>query len=334
MGALAAAEGAMTPTLLGRLQTRVFLALIVGLPWTALVVPWLPLPAGLPDHTAYRIAAEALGLMTAAGLGWELVYHAWQQSRWDKDWPSLFMLLNVVNEAVPLWFLLHLLRVVHGTAALPFYVSYVATTWVMIWLFAQGPIRVLHVRWRFEGGQVLLFERPMAARMRRCAAKCLPRRRGGASSSSVWQHPGSLPAGVTSTGEGSGEPADDRTVEGVNCHRGHFCHPEMRYCPTCGDRLDGTDAPRVKGPRPPLGVLIGADGTLQVVDDDLDVMGGRVTVRIVGWSVIVSAPGDGVRVEFPGGCTLPAGPDTRIPLVSGAEVCAGGQRVRFEPLTR
>ena len=34
----------MTPTHLGRLQTRIFLVLFVGLPWTLLVSPFLPGP--------------------------------------------------------------------------------------------------------------------------------------------------------------------------------------------------------------------------------------------------------------------------------------------------
>lgn len=346
----------MTPTLLGRLQTRIFLAVTAGLGWTVLAVPWLPLPAGVPDHTAYRIALQALGLMTAAGLAWELIYHALQQGRWDKDWPSLFMLLTVVNEAVPLWLLLHAVHVIHGTdwwtsPALPFYATYVATTWGAIWLFAQGPIRVLHVRWRFEGGQVLLFEHPMArrarrcvasmrsmpSRMRRCAVRCFVRRPAGASSCPVPAVPAApLPMSphLPHHDPSSAMPVDMTSaslVEGVLCGRGHFCHPEMRYCGTCGDRIPGY-APRVKGPRPPLGVLIGADGTIQAVDEDVEVMDGRASVRIAGWTVTVSGTGEGVRIEFPGGCVLPAGPGTQIPLVSGAEVCAGEERIRFEPL--
>lgn len=146
----------MTPTIWGRLQTRVWIAVTVGVVWTTAIAAALPRPAGVSAASAYRIAMEALGLMTLAGLGWELVYHLIQQVRWDKDWPSLFALITVINEAVPLWFLLHALQVIQGTTglsspALPFYASYVASTWLVIWLFMQGPIRVMHVRWRCNG---------------------------------------------------------------------------------------------------------------------------------------------------------------------------------------
>jgi hypothetical protein len=96
-----------------------------------------------------------------AGLGvlWEGVYHALQQLRWDKDWPSSFALLNALNEAPATWLALHLLGAVSGAAwlasapALPFAIHFL-TAWVVMWLTAQGPLRVLLPHWRFEGGSV------------------------------------------------------------------------------------------------------------------------------------------------------------------------------------
>lgn len=154
-------EGAMTPTLAGRLQTRVLVAMTIGALWTAAITPALPRPAGMPVSFAYRVTFESLGLMVVLGFGWELIYHAVQQARWDKDWPSLVALLAVVPEAIPLWFVTHGLEVIPGTVRLsspitPLYVIHVSSTWVLMWLFMQGPLRVLHLRWRFEGGQVLV----------------------------------------------------------------------------------------------------------------------------------------------------------------------------------
>lgn len=349
----------MTPTLRGRLQTRVFLAATVGVIWTGLIVPVLPVPAGLATAGAYRIALEALGLMTAAGLFWELLYHLIQQTRWDKDWPSLFMLVTVVNEAVPLWLLLHALHVIAGTdrwssPALPFYATYVATTWVVIWLFVQGPIRVAHVRWRFEGGQVLLFERPMALRMRRCAAKCRLRHRPGRAApkgrgdaapkgrGDAWtEERGTseegrqrLEAPRRGNATERGKATEPALVEGLLCHHGHFCPPQARFCVICGDRMPSGDAARVRGERPPLGVLIHPGGTIQVVDDDLVVLGGLAQIRVAGWDAMVSGASTDVVVRFPGGCVLPAGPQTRIPLLPGAELCSKEERIRFEALCR
>jgi len=150
----------MTPTLMGRLQTRIFLAATVGVLWTAAITPVLPRPAGMSSTFAYHVTFRALGLMTLLGLGWEAVYHIIQQSRWDKDWPSVFALLVVVPEAIPLWYVTHILNVIPGTTRLsspiiPLYTIHVGTTWLLTWLFMQGPLRVMHLRWRFEGGKVL-----------------------------------------------------------------------------------------------------------------------------------------------------------------------------------
>ena len=328
----------MTPTLSGRMQTRVFLAVTAGLIWTAVIAAALPRPAGLSDGTAYRIAVEALALMTAAGLGWELLYHVLQQGRWDKDWPSLFALVTVLNEGVVLWFVLHATRVIDGNTgfsspALPFYASYVATTWLAIWLFAQGPIRVLHVRWRFEGGEVFA---------RRQRSNPDPR---GPSVITALAIPAAIPA----------PRAGEEVVEGITCRNGHFCHPSLRYCLLCGDQLRSMGVDHVFGVRPPVGVLILADGTTHVVDRDLlltrsdgsdgsdgsDALmvkpvgprsraRGTARIRICGWTPVAYGVADAISVIFPGGYELPMAPGVPVPLIPGAELLLGGQRVWFE----
>jgi hypothetical protein len=363
----------MTPTIRGRLQTRVFLSVTAGLIWTAIIAAALPRPAGLGTGSAYRIALEALGLMTAAGLLWEFLYHLLQQVRWDKDWPSIFALVTVLNEAVPLWFLLHALQVIHGTTglsspALPFYVSYVATTWLAIWLFTQGPIRVLHVRWRFEGGQVLTME-PGS----RCGRMCGAIRHSRAHAEGHGEPAHGEPAhGEPEHGEPEhGEPdrhehasaleqpaehgrqdapaVGQELVEGVTCQRGHFCHPALLYCTTCGAQLRVLGAERVLGIRPPTGILILDDGTTHVLDHDVvmkrsatsgavtfDLVGKRLpahviaTIRLLGWTPVACGAEEAVVVTLPGGYELPAAPGVPVPLLPGAELRVGGERIRFE----
>jgi hypothetical protein len=350
MAQVAGPAGAMTPTIWGRLQTRVFLSVTAGLTWTAVITAALPRPAGLDAGSAYRIALEALGLMTAAGLLWEFIYHLLQQARWDKDWPSLFALVTVLSEAVPLWFVLHALRVIHGTTglsspALPFYASYVATTWVVIWLFAQGPIRVLSVRWRFEGGQLLTME-PASRCRRMCAAIRRPRADpDGHPDEYAGADQGPLPVEL----ERDAPAAGRELVEGAACRRGHFCHPALRYCMICGDQLRPLGAEHVRGVRPPVGVLILDDGTTHVLDHDLLVersatpgtvtfkqLGkrsparGLASIRLVGWTPVVCGAEVAAAVTLPGGCEVPAARGVPVPLVPGAELRLGGQRIRFE----
>jgi hypothetical protein len=95
----------------------------------------------------------ALALMGVLGTVWELAYHALQQLRRERDWPSLFALVALGNEAVLLWYALGLLPVERGSPG-PFALR-VAIIWLATWGFAQGPMRVLFLRWRLRGGRLL-----------------------------------------------------------------------------------------------------------------------------------------------------------------------------------
>lgn len=142
----------MTPTLGGRIQTRWLLVLLVGVPWTVVVVPFLlPFAGGGDLGDVYGVAFLALLLVGVLGTGWELGYHALMQLRWEKDWPALFGLVTVVNE-----FLLVLLVLVLLDRPTSFAVwLHFATTWFWIWFVSNGPLRVLLPRWRFRGGRVV-----------------------------------------------------------------------------------------------------------------------------------------------------------------------------------
>ncbi|GAC1319631.1 MAG: hypothetical protein NVSMB25_10730 [Thermoleophilaceae bacterium] len=155
------APAGMTPTLRGRIQTRLFVVLTVGLLWTAAVTPLLPKPAhmGMSTGDVYKITVAGIVIVALVGLVWEAVYHALQQLRWDKDWPSLFALLVVFPEAVTTWIGLHVIDYVPGTYWLSnpifkLFAIHFSTTWLLVWLFLQGPIRVIFLRWRFEGGRL------------------------------------------------------------------------------------------------------------------------------------------------------------------------------------
>jgi hypothetical protein len=149
--AMDARSAAMTPTLFGRVQTRWLVMSTAGVAWTALVVPVLPRPAAMALGAMYAVAYGALLVVVALGTAWELVYHGMQQLRWDKDWPSLFSLLAGVPEGVVAWFVLRAL----GWSPPP--VSYLvlfATTWLVGWLVMHGPLRIVSLRWRFQGARI------------------------------------------------------------------------------------------------------------------------------------------------------------------------------------
>ncbi len=142
----------MTPTLLGRLQTRWVMVWTVGLVWLLLVGPFLPF-AG-PVAGVYRTGLATLVVVAVVGTAWEFVYHALQQLRWDKDWPTLLGLVLGVTEGV----VAH--RIVSAgipwstppVDAVPFAWQF-GSVWIAIWLVTNGPIRILFPRWRFAGGR-------------------------------------------------------------------------------------------------------------------------------------------------------------------------------------
>lgn len=144
----------MVPTLWGRLQTRVFLLAVMGSIVTALIVPAL--------SGSYRTGLLTLTAVAVLGLGWELIYHVLMQFRWEKDWPSLFGLLTAVPEGLLVWLLLRagLVPGVPAAPTLPAFIAHFGTVWIVVWLVANGPMRVVFIRWRFRGGAAGMTESP------------------------------------------------------------------------------------------------------------------------------------------------------------------------------
>ena len=352
----------MTPTLTGRLQTRIFLAITVGIMWTIIITPYLPEPAGITLGVSYAMAFGSLVLMAAAGLVWEFAYHGIQQWRWDKDWPSIFALLTVVNEALLVWLLDHLFPVMSGpmagmggTAAalsgtlgpsspyLPGFALHIGTTWLAIWLFSQGPMRVVFVRWRFEGGQIVhsrIADPPPAADVGHMPAQedsGMARLAVFPGAGLVWQD--RIPA-ATTIGE---------VVEGASCSHGHFSHPGLRYCMTCGISLIPLADKLGLGQRPPLGILILEDGTTHVLDreirltqpegspdlvagpaDEIPIASALAEIRLNGWQPEVSSDNSRIVLTLPGGGQRQIIPGGSAPLVPGAEFTIGRHQVRYE----
>jgi hypothetical protein len=137
----------MTPTLWGRIQSRLLVVLVVGLAWTILVAPFLP-SGGASLGEVYTVTIRAVVLTAVVGaVLWEPLYHLAQQFRWEKDWPTGLGLVTGLPEG----FLVFLLLGSVPTAA---FLVHFTTTWLLIWFVLNGPIRVLLPRWRFRGGRL------------------------------------------------------------------------------------------------------------------------------------------------------------------------------------
>lgn len=145
----------MTLCLRGRFETRLFLLAAIALPWSLVVMVLYP-PGGADLATATRSAATVVVVMAGLGLAWECLYHGLQQLRWDRDWPSLFALLCVLLEVGPLWLAISWMPgpTVYAGSAQAF-LFLITTAWLLMWMFAQGPMRVVFIRWRLTGGRLL-----------------------------------------------------------------------------------------------------------------------------------------------------------------------------------
>lgn len=158
----------MTPTLFGRIQTRIFALVLVGGIWTLLITPFLPVTGGLVITEfsgsglvdVYEVTFTVLLAVIVLGVLWELPYHLLQQFRWEKDWPTFFGFVTFVNEGL-LVYLLAVTGVLGSNVEVVVdnepqaYVILFLTTWIVVFLFVNGPIRVLTPRYRFRGGRLI-----------------------------------------------------------------------------------------------------------------------------------------------------------------------------------
>lgn len=153
----------MTPTLSGRIQTRLALTLTVGVVVTLMVTPFLPYNTyfsrtrhqALPG--AYLITFASLGLVAAVGVVWELIYHGLQQLRWDKDWPSPLGILTGLNESIVVYVMIRWFGPrPHWTGMPPSaFLLHFYAVWLAVFFTANGPMRVLLIRWRYRGGRIV-----------------------------------------------------------------------------------------------------------------------------------------------------------------------------------
>lgn len=141
----------MTPSLAGRIQTRLLLLGTVGVVWTLIIGPFLPADGELGD--VYGMAFRALAATALLGaVIWEPLYHLLQQLRWEKDWPTVLGLVTGIPEGLLVWALVFG-DGMSGVTSTTFWLHF-GTTWVLVWAAANGPLQVVLIRWRYRGGRV------------------------------------------------------------------------------------------------------------------------------------------------------------------------------------
>lgn len=141
----------MTPTLLGRWQSRLLLLATVG------VVVSIPVALTYSGSAPRSVFGWVLVYVAGFGLLWDIFYDYLQKFRWDRDWSAAFQLLAGIWEAV-------FIGVLFKTVGLPglaremtlnTFVLHYSLVWLTTFTVSQTLMRVLFPRWRFRGGQWL-----------------------------------------------------------------------------------------------------------------------------------------------------------------------------------
>lgn len=146
----------MTPTLAGRLQTRLALSLLVGVPLSLLA-------AILLGALGWGDALRGLAAITVLGCGWDALFQAVQERRWDRDWPRLLTLLSWLPEAAGSWLVL---RAFDAAAPPGTHLAFFTLVWGGMLAARAAVLPVLLPRWRHQGQRLagaLPLARPAAA---------------------------------------------------------------------------------------------------------------------------------------------------------------------------
>jgi hypothetical protein len=138
----------MTPTLLGRWQTRLFLLATVG------VVVTIPFFLGIIGPGASSVFFWILVYVALLGCLWDILYSYLQRFRWDRDWPGALQLLAGIWEGIFIAFWVRLIGLPNGQEFSVFwFILHYSLVWLSVYIASQTLMRILFPRWRFKGGQ-------------------------------------------------------------------------------------------------------------------------------------------------------------------------------------
>jgi len=141
----------MTPVLLGRWQSRIFLTFTVGLA-VALIFGYL--------YDRMREVLLMLVYVTILGMTLDILYNELQKLRWDNDWPPLYHIVSGVLEGLLMWlwtkyplFWEQLPGMNRIVTTRQFFIMYIVM-FIMIFIVNWNFMKVFFLNWRFRGGRI------------------------------------------------------------------------------------------------------------------------------------------------------------------------------------
>lgn len=155
----------MTPTLLGRMQTRILLFLVIGLPITIIYAFWLAEASSVHTRDVFGLLfdirpIQILCLLLVVGLCLDPLYFWLQTFRWDNDWPFSFQFIFsiveflIVLSVIELDLLPFMPARSIATSSEYFYVAlHFGFVFIPSFLALLGLVQLFMIRWRFKGGE-------------------------------------------------------------------------------------------------------------------------------------------------------------------------------------
>ncbi|MGG6270512.1 hypothetical protein ACQ4M3_37510 [Leptolyngbya sp. AN03gr2] len=139
----------MTPTLLGRWQTRLFLLSTVG------VIVSTPFAFGIIGSGMTWGYYWVLLYVFLFGIAWDYLYNFLQQLMWDHDWPGLFQLASAIAEGLLLAGMIKFVGLPHIPQEFPlqWFALHYVLVWLATYLLSWVIMRLLFPHWRFRGGE-------------------------------------------------------------------------------------------------------------------------------------------------------------------------------------
>ena len=136
----------MTPTLLGRWQTRLVMLITLGLIVTLVFY-------ALTRDLAFL---AVLAYVFLFGVLWDVLWTLLLKLRWERDWPAAFQVGTAIVEGAWLYALIALVglpMVEKGAVGFGVFLAQYGLVWLVTFSWVQGPMRTLVPRWRYHGGR-------------------------------------------------------------------------------------------------------------------------------------------------------------------------------------
>jgi uncharacterized membrane protein len=147
--------GTVTPNLVGRWQTRLYLLGLIG-GIIALGFVWR-YNASIPySHRDRWIPLFVLAYLLLFGFVWDMIYQVIVHRRWDYDWPGAYVLIAGIIEGAVVFLLIRFVGlplIPKGSVDFGHFILEYGVIWTFTYFWVQFLMRAIFIRWRFRAAR-------------------------------------------------------------------------------------------------------------------------------------------------------------------------------------